>query len=1766
MYRTGDRARRRPEGTHDFLGRQDRQVKVRGFRVEPSEIESRLLGHPDVAQAAVVAASPSSGSQGLAAGVVLWPGRAVPPAALERFLETHLPRYMVPAVTVVEAFPLTPVGKVDRAALAVVLDGARAAGASATPAAGRAPTTATEKRLAVLWSELLGVPSVGSDDDFFERGGHSLLAIRLVSRIRDTWRVEIPLRTVFQAPTLARLAREVDGARATSEDEGAEPVVGAAGAHPPVLSYAQEGLWFLHRLDPGSSAYNVPGAVRMAGALDAEALEGSLREIVRRHAVLRTSFPVRGGQPAPEVAPPTEFRLPRLDLRHLAESDREPEALRIVAEEAARPIDLGRGPLFRARLLRLGDREHVLVLATHHIVCDGWSVGVILRELATLYGDLAGGRPPSLPEPEVHYADFAAWQRRRLDGRRGQEQLAYWRATLGGAPVAADLSDRPRPAVPDSRGGIRRFVIPPDVCAGLRRLAYMEKATLFMVLTAGFQALVSRHTGQLDVSVGSPIANRDRAELEALVGLLVNMVVLRTDLSGDPTFRELLARVRETAQGAYAHGDAPFEQVVEALRPERGRGHTPLVRTVLALQEPSMAPFKAAGLAWTPSVVDGGAAKFDLSLSLEPSGGGLSGIAEYAAALFDPPTVDRLCARYVRLLRGVAANAGARLSRLPLLPDEERHLVTVEWNRTDASYAADHVLHELVRAQAARTPDAPALADGHREMTYRRLDADVTALARRLLRRTVAPETTVALCLERSFDLVVSMLAVNRVGAAFLVLDPTHPRRRLALQMQDAAVGLVLVHPGLRPLLPDVGTPVLELDGSDGEPAGEEGDRSARLDPPGSYPDGAAYVIYTSGSTGVPKGVVVPNRGLVNLAAAQGQSYGVGPGDRLLQFVASTFDVAVLDVVVALTSGAALHLASRDELMPGRPLAELLQRRAINCLALPSSALAAVPPMDLPDLRSIVVGGEPCPESLVARWGSHRFFNAYGVTEATIWSTVETCRADGRPPNIGRPLPNTRTYVLDAHGQPVPIGVPGELYIGGVGVARGYLGRPDLTADRFVPDPFGAAPGGRLYRAGDLVRWAADGTLTFLGRADEQVKVRGFRIELGEVESALLRHPDVLEAAAAVGPSGTQIVAYVVPRPGAGAPDLRSLRAALAESLPEHMLPGVVMALPALPRTSSQKVDRRALPVPEVGDEATVASAAVPRTPDEERAAGLFREVLGPVHVGVDDGFFELGGHSLLAAQLVARTPVVFGVDVPLREFYAAPTPAGLAVAVAERRAAGGAQVAPLEPAPHDGPLPLSFAQEGMWFLAQLEPGNPFYNCPAVVRLSGRLDVAALAGAVSSVIARHETLRTRFPAVDGAAFQVIEPARPFSLPLVDLMGMPPEDREDRAHALAEEEARRPFDLAQGPLVRGLLLRLAEDEHVLVLDIHHIVCDGWSTGVLVRETAAFYEAAVQGGIPAVADLEVQYADFARWQRRRLQGGQLEEQLAFWRQRLAGAPPALTLPAGASRGEGGGHAGSVLTVALPADLSRRVSAFSRTHGTTVFNTLLSAFFAFLHRATAQTDIVIGTAVAGRTRAETESLIGLFVNMLALRGDLSGRPSFRALVDRITETVREAQAHQEVPFERVVEEVRPRREGRATPLVRIAFGLDNTTRPPLALPGLTLDPIALEPPAVRFDLTVWMTEIDGVFRGSWTYRREVLQAAEVRRMAEGFATLLADALDDPDRVVERLETASPEERRKSIDEERLRGERNARSLASARRRGVPIPGGSPAASRRT
>jgi amino acid adenylation domain-containing protein len=1291
----------------------------------------------------------------------------------------------------------------------------------------------------------------------------------------------------------------------------------------------------------------------------------------------------------------------------------------------------------------------------------------------------------------------------------------------------------------------------------------MEKATLFIVLAAGFQALVSRHTGQMDVSVGSPIANRDHADLESLVGMLVNMVVLRTDLSGDPTFRELLARTRESAQGAYAHRDVPFEQVVEALQPERSRGHTPLVRTVLALQEPSLAPFEAGGLVWTPSVVDSGAAKFDLSLSLEPSAGGLSGFAEYAAALFDPATVDRLCARYVRLLRGVAAHAGTRISRLPLLTDEERHLVTVQWNGTDGPYAAEHVLHELVRTQAARTPGALALVDGSRQMTYGRLETEVTVLARRLARRGVGLETTVALCMERSFELVVSMLAVNRAGGAFLVLDPTHPLRRLALQMQDAAVGLALVHPELRARLPDAGTPVLEVDGvggGDADRAPEARDEGDRVDLPRSHPDSAAYVIYTSGSTGIPKGVVVPNRGLVNLAAAQGHSYDVGPGDRLLQFAAPTFDVAVLDLVIALTSGAALHLASRDELLPGQPLTDLLRRRAITCLALPASALAAVPFTGLPDLRTIVVGGEPCAESLVARWGAHRFFNAYGVTEATVWSTIEGCRPDGRQPRIGRPLPNTRTYVLDANAQPAPIGVPGQLYVGGVGVARGYLGRPDVTADRFVPDPFGAAPGGRLYRTGDLVRWGADGTLVFLGRADEQVKVRGFRIELGEVESALLGHPDVLEAAAAVGPSGAQIVAYVVPRAGRAAPDVRSLRATLAESLPEHMLPGVVVALAALPRTSSQKVDRRALPAPETDAGAVAAPVSLPRTLDEERAAGLFREALGSAQIGVGDGFFELGGHSLLAAQLVARVPAVFGVDVSLREFYATPTPAGLAATVAERRAAGGAQAAPLEPVPRDGPLPLSFAQEGLWFLAQLEPGNPFYNCPAVVRLSGRLDMSALADAFASVVARHETLRTRFPAVDGAAVQVIEPAAPLALPLVDLTGEPAADRRDRAQTLAEEEARRPFDLAQGPLVRGLVVRLDEDEHVLVLNMHHIVCDGWSTAVLVREIVAFYEAAVLGSVPAVADIKVQYADFARWQRRRLQRGQLEEQLAFWRRRLAGAPPALALSSSGSQGEASGHAGSVLTVPLSVELSRQVSTFSRAHGTTVFNTLLSAFFALLHRASAATDIVIGTAVAGRTRTELEPLIGLFVNMLALRGDLSGRPTFRELVDRTTETVREAQANQEVPFERVVEEVRPRREGRVTPLVRIAFGLDNIARPALALPGLKLEPVALEPPAVRFDLTVWMSEAEGVLSGSWTYRREILDAFEVSRLAHGFATLLADALADPERAIERLETAGPEERHRNVEEERLRGERNARKLATARRRGVPIPSGSP------
>jgi len=1241
MYRSGDLARWRPGGLLEFVGRADHQVKVRGFRIELGEIEARLAAHPRVAQAAVLTREDQPGDLRLVGYAV----SDADPAELRAHLAAELPGYMVPAaIVLVERFPLTPNGKLDARALPAP-DFAAAAG-------GRGPRDEVEEALCRLFAEVLGVAEVGIDDGFFDLGGHSLLATRLLARVRAELDVEVSIRTLFDHPTVAGLVERLGTGLGRRPE--LRPVVRPAEVP---LSFAQQRLWFLHRLEGPSATYNLPVTVRLSGELDVAALRAALGDVVARHESLRTVFPDRQGQPHQQVLEPAR---PALTVVPTDESTVDEQ----VAAAARHGFELAHEPPLRTTLFRTGETEHVLLVLLHHIATDEWSLAPLLRDLATAYSARAMGAEPDWKPLPVQYADYTLWQRELLGDESdphslAARELAYWTEQLADLPDELDLpADHPRPAVPSHRGGAVRFGFDAQLHQRLRALAAEHRASLFMVLQAGLAALLTRMGAGTDVPIGSPVAGRGDDRLDELAGFFVNSLVLRSDTSGDPEFGELVDRVRRTDLAAYDHAELPFERLAEVLNPSRSLARHPLFQVMLAYwgEGDAVRP-DFTGLSAAVDTADAGAAKFDLALSLREVPDGVEGIAQYSTDLFEQRTVEDLTARLVRLLEAAAAAPDTPISRLPVLSARERERIFGWGDAVAAQDVEPATFPDLLDARIAENPGKPALVFEDVQLSYAELGERVNALAHLLIERGAGPGRIVGVRLPRSPELVVGLLAVMASGAAYLALDPDYPADRLQHMIDDAAPSLVIAEAGAEP----PNAPSLALDSAEvraalaAEPTGTPPRKSTVDDP--------AYVIYTSGSTGRPKGVVVPHRGVAGLLATQAQRVGVSSDSRVLQFASPSFDVAFWEMCMGLLSGGTLVVAPADRRVPGRPLVDYATEHGVTHLAIGPSVMGMFPPnVDLPPDATLLCGAEKVPSDLVRRWArGRRMLNCYGPTEATVNSTLWTCDPDvGTSVPIGEPDPGTRLYVLDERLQPVPPGVVGELYVAGTGLAHGYLNRPGLTAERFVADPHGR-PGDRMYRTGDLVRWRADGTLDFAGRADDQVKIRGFRIEPGEVEAALARHEAVAQVAAVVRedrPGDKRLVGYVVP---AGEADQAELRAHAAESLPDYMVPAAIVFLGELPLMPNGKLDRAALPEPDL---AAAVGDAVPRDPTEEVLCELFAEVLELPRVGVHDGFFDLGGHSLLAARLIARIDEALGVKLNVGSLFAAPTVAGLGARV----------------------------------------------------------------------------------------------------------------------------------------------------------------------------------------------------------------------------------------------------------------------------------------------------------------------------------------------------------------------------------------------------------------------------------------------------------------------------------------------------------------------
>ncbi len=1515
---------------------------------------------------------------------------------------------------------------------------------------------------------------------------------------------------------------------------GAEPRLERVPRDRPLpLSFAQERLWFLDRLGAGGVPYNIPLALRISGPLDAARLERALALLVERHEVFRTACREERGRPALAIAPRVEVALTTTTLPGVPDT----ELTAILQEEARRPFDLGVAPILRARLFQSGGGGHVLLLVTHHLVADGWSMRILVRDLAAIYHSLTRGEPAALPELSVQYADFAVWQRRYLAGERLERDLRYWRPRLAEPPPPLDLPfARPRPGIRSGLGRTARAVLGGDLTERARAMARRRSSTLFMVMSTGFLALLARYTGRRDLAFATAVSSRPRSELEPLIGCFINDLVLRCDLSGDPDFVEALERVREVAIGAFAHQDLPFEKLVEELQPRRDLDRTPLFQAMLVLENAPGGEVDLGGLRMEPIPLELGTSRFDLTLSLTDGEDGLAASLEYDADRFAAEDAGRLLEHYRTLLAAAVAEPGRRLSQLALLPDAERRAVVNTWNATARDYGPPRSLVDLLEAQAARTPEARAVGFQGETLTYRQLDGRAGRLARRLIAEGAGPETVVGVAMERSVDVVVALLGVLKAGAAYLPLDPENPPDRIASMMEDAAVRCLLTQRHLAGILP-VRPGVRALVTGGDEPREDAAERrAAPVDP-----DTCAYVIYTSGSTGRPKGVMVSHRAIVNRLLWMQETFAIGTRDRVAQKTPLSFDVSVWELFWPLMAGARLEMAPPQVHRDPVALSAWIADTGVSVIHFVPSMLRSFLDHGDPDrcgsLRLVMASGEALAPDVVERFHSRlgaELHNLYGPTEAAVDVTHWPCRRGdgGGPVPIGRPIANLRILVLDEGMQPAPAGVPGELCIGGVGLARCYLRRPALTAERFVPDPDGGEAGARLYRTGDLARWRPDGVLEFLGRRDHQVKIRGFRVELGEIEAALADHPEVAQAVVVVrevAAGDQRLAAYVVPVEGSR-PVADALREHLAARLPAPMVPGPIVFLHHLPLTSTGKVDRAALPAPAAAEEEGRQERVPPATPAEEVLAGIYADLLGIEEVAASDDFFALGGHSLLAAQLVARVREAFGTELPLRAVFKSPRVDALAREIASRDRGG--KLPPLEAISRRDELPMSAVQERLWFLDRFDPGTSALNVPLGLRLRGPVEQEALAEALQGVVDRHEILHVTFHEREGRPVQRRHAAMAVPLPVLDLRGRRVESAEGVVQEHAEAEAAAPFDLARAPLLRARLLRLAEEEHVLLLTAHHIVADGWSAGLVVQELAELYRARIQGGRARLAALPYHYADFAAWQARRLRDEILRAKLSYWKEALAGAPDQLELPLDHPRPPLQSFRGARVERALRAQQVGRLKELARQAGATPFMALLSLFAVLLQRWSGQPEVVIGAPVAGRPYPELDHVVGPFLDTVALRVGCGDGHSFRQLLGQVREAVLAALQHADVPFERVLETVQPTRDPSRTPIFQVFLNMLNFPAPQCDLPGLQVELLAPPSPPSKFDLTLYVAEEAAEIRCHLVYNADLLDRPRMEELLDQLALLAEQVVEDPDRSMISHSLVTPRARRSLPD----------------------------------
>ncbi|MBL0387099.1 amino acid adenylation domain-containing protein [Tumebacillus sp. ITR2] len=1728
LYRTGDSVRLLPDGNIDYLGRIDNQVKVRGFRIELGEIEEVLSQYPDVVMAVVLARKGSDGINSLF-GFYTANRENVEAAELKEHLRIKLPDYMIPPRLVqLERMPLTPNGKVDRKALVAM------AGEYAVESGTEyvAPSTPTEEALASIWSELLGREQVGAGDHFFELGGHSLLLMQVNSRIRKTLGVGLELKELFAYPTLAELAAHVES-RLEAGDTNLDRSAGTVRIEPaPIqphyeLSHAQKRLWFLQKFDPENVAYHVNLNIRLKGEIHFEKFAEAFDVMIRRHSSLRTVFREVDGMPRQFVQDDSSFALEFADWTNFDGVERESRLRAKLRETEAKPFDFSNGPLMRAMLYRTGEAEYQFLLQKHHIITDALSRDLFLRELQEVYAALVEDREPNLPAVELQYTDYAEWQAAQAEAGVFAQEQEYWVNVLAKPLPILDLpTDFPRPEVQTYNGGLVSQVLSADLVEHVRKATQLEGVSMFMFLFAAYVRLLNHLSGSDDIVVGTTIAGRTAEQLESVFGFFVNTLALRVRLDGVQTAGELVQEVKRLAVEAYDHQSVPFDLLIERINPERDMSRSPIFSTMFQY-EIGMAKGlqgKHFALELTENPFEVLTSKFDLQLNLmDFEEQGLHLFFQYNSDLFTQETVEKFTALFLQVVESFTTERTAPLGAVTLLTEGDLR-VYERMNETAAAYDNEHLLLDAFIEQAESHPERVALSDPSvgRTMTYGELHARSNRLAHFLRGQGVERNQLVAILMERSVEMMVGLYGILKSGAAYVPIDPEYPAQRIQYMLEDSGARVLLTKQAYLEQVETQGLQaVLLMDTKSGSESvhvwNELQDLPTSTPEPIGTPDDLAYMIYTSGSTGQPKGVLIQHRAILNRLNWHQDTFHATPADVIIQRTTVCFDDSVIELFWPLRHGATLSIMPQEIVLdPKRLIQQLLSEKATYMQFVPSllavvvSAIQEMPPHDRPNLRTLIVSGEALPSKLVEHWFTlyptgTKLANLYGPTEAAVDVSGAIYEGPQGLITIGKPLANTQLYVLNTYGQLCPVNVKGELYVGGVQLALGYHNKPEKTAESFVPNSLPGTLGDRLYRTGDAVRLLPDGTIEYLGRVDNQVKIRGFRIELGEIEEVLTQHPSVEMAAviARTGPDGNKaLFGYYT---ASGELGVSALKDHLRAKLPDYMVPPRLVQLDVMPLTPNGKVDRKALEHFASQDSfEIVAEYIAPSTPTEKKLAAIWGELLKREQVGVSDNFFDLGGHSLLAIQILNRVRNELHTSLELKDLFANPTVDALAATIDERLQAGETETSfEIPKAPEKDHYPLSNAQRRLWLIHKMNPESRAYHVPLEISIKRALDVKLFEKALHQLVERQEALRTVFIEVTGEPRQQILPKsnlRPF---FKDLSNKTREEQDVYIRETIALNENRPFDLAKGPLVRTLLFKLAEEHYHFYLNLHHIITDGWSNELLAREHAALYEALVNGEEAALADLPIQYADYAEWQEQEVENGRWAEDESYWLDTLAKPLPLLDLPTDFPRPEVRTDNGSVLWWTIPQNLTTALRERATEEEVSLYTLLLAGYVLFLHKQTRQEDIIVGTPIAGRMTEALEPIIGFFVNTLAIRTRLAGVRTGRDLIQTVKEQFLSAYGHQGIPFDLLIEKVNPERDLSRSPIFSTMF----TYRQFLEAMSPLYEPmIETDSHVSKFDLTVSVNEENDEMRVSFEYNTDLFKKETV----ESFAASWQEALE--------------------------------------------------------